>query len=152
MKVEMTNSTSATGANDNKQPVLLLIRGVPGSGKSTMAKEMKSAHGFAHFEADMYLTAEGGEYWYHPGRVAAAHLWCHNQARNALALGVSVVVSNTFTRNQEMAPYFALAKEQGAEIRVIEATGSWKNVHGVPAEIIQAMRKRWEPLDLRLAA
>jgi hypothetical protein len=68
-------------------------------------------------------------------------------AKWALERGESVVVSNTFTRQFEMAPYFAMAKTFGIEPRIVEATGNWPNVHGVPAEVVEKMRQRWEQMS-----
>ena len=62
--------------------------------------------------------------------------------RQALAAGKRVVVSNTFTRLQEMEPY----RSMSGLIRVVEAKGQWQNQHGVPAETIQRMAERWEML------
>jgi ABC-type proline/glycine betaine transport system ATPase subunit len=50
-----------------------LIRGLPGSGKSTMAKLMD---GFVHFEADMYFEV-GGEFVYDPANVSKVHISEH---------------------------------------------------------------------------
>jgi len=120
------------------QSELVLIRGLPGSGKSTMAKVLALV-GYEHFEADMYFM-KNGRYCYDRTRIRDAHAWCQQQTREALRAGKRVVVSNTFTRLQEMQPYL----EMGAKVRVIEAKGQWKNVHGVPEETLQAMEARWE--------
>lgn len=122
---------------------LVLIRGLPGSGKSTMAKALHRA-GFEWFEADSYHLNDEGDYCYDPANVKAAHEWCQKEAFKALANGKSVVVSNTFTRFFEMEPYFDMAKTFGIEPNILEATGHWPNVHGVPAEVIEKMRQRWE--------
>ena len=66
--------------------------------------------------------------------------------RQALEAGCSVVVANTFTRRWEMEPYLRAAKRRGVSVRIVEATGSWPNVHGVPAEAIERMRARWESI------
>lgn len=118
---------------------LVLIRGLPGSGKSTMAKAFHKA-GFEWLEADTYHLNDKGEYCYDKANVKAAHEWCQRETFKALANGKSVVVSNTFTRRFEMEPYFEMAKNFGIEPNVLEATGSWQNVHGVPAEVIEKMR------------
>lgn len=120
---------------------LVLIRGLPGSGKSTMASKMV---GFVHVEADQYFTDADGHYNFRPEGLAAAHGACLRAAKEALADGRDVVVSNTFTRRWEMQPYFDAAKEYGAEVEIITAAGSWPNVHGVPAAAISKMRERWE--------
>ena len=39
------------------------------------------------------------------------------------------------------------SKRLGINVRIVEATGSWPNVHGVPADAIERMRARWELID-----
>ena len=119
---------------------LVLIRGLPGSGKSTMAKAM---HGYCHFEADQFFMRDG-EYKFDPALLKHAHDSCQKMADAALQIARDVVVSNTFTRKWEMQAYLDMAKKHGADVRIITATGNYKNVHGVPAEAIQKMRDRWE--------
>lgn len=120
---------------------LVLIRGLPGSGKSTLAKSMA---GYLHIETDMYFI-ENGEYKFDSSLIAEAHRWCQRLTKYALKT-VSVVVSNTFTQKWEMQPYFDMAAELGVPVRVIEATGNFKNIHGVPEAAIERMRARWEEL------
>ena len=105
-----------------------------------MARDMASK-GFNHFEADMFFEVNGA-YKYDASRIRDAHNWCQNMARQALAAGKRVVVSNTFTQLREMTPYLSMTKKA----RVIEATGKWPNVHGVPAEMLERMAQRWERL------
>jgi predicted kinase len=119
---------------------LFLIRGLPGSGKSTIAS---SFAGFHHFEADMFFMQDG-VYKYDASKIKQAHEWCQQAVRNALDIGGDVVVSNTFTRWDEMKPYFDLALEFGIDPNVMTAQGNFGNVHGVPDEVIRRMRDRWE--------
>ena len=37
-------------------------------------------------------------------------------------------------------------KKRGIMVRIVEATGNWPNVHGVPEDAIERMRARWEPI------
>jgi predicted kinase len=126
------------------KPELVLIRGLPGSGKSTMARAMT---GFVHLEADMHMMING-VYQYDASKVADSHNQCKAQVREALGTGHNVVVSNTFSRALEMADYLAIAKGLGVSVRVVEATGRWPNVHGVPQDRIEQMRRRWEKVAL----
>lgn len=121
---------------------LVLIRGLPGSGKSTMAMG-EMFKDFDHYEADMFFE-RGGEYCYDSRKIKDAHEWCQRETFKALANGKSVVVSNTFTRRFEMEPYFYMAKTFGIEPTILEATGNWPNVHGVPADVVEKMRQRWQ--------
>lgn len=122
---------------------LVLIRGLPGSGKSTMARAMPEHE---HYEADMFFE-RGGEYCYDASKIKDAHEWCQRETFKALANGKRVVVSNTFTRRFEMEPYFEMGKTFGIEPHIMEAKGNWPNVHGVPEEVVERMRQRWEPMS-----
>ena len=122
---------------------LVLIRGLPGSGKSTIARTLHEA-GFEWFEADFYHLNADGDYCYNPANVQVAHKWCQNEARKALEAGRRVVVSNTFTRRFEIEPYFEMAESLGIKPNVLVATGKFENVHGVPADVVEKMRQRWE--------
>lgn len=95
--------------------------------------------GYKHLEADMFFMDEG-VYRFNPMRVRDAHAWCQIEARRALENGGRVVVSNTFTRRDEMAPCLAVT----TNVRIIEAKGNWANVHGVPAATLARMAERWE--------
>lgn len=122
---------------------LILIRGVPGSGKSTLARLFAQA-GYSWYETDMYWESRGG---FDPAKLSEAHVWCYTQVTNNLKADNSVVVSNTFIKNWEMAPYIKYAKENDLTFAVIEATGQYQNVHGVPEDKVQRMREMFEPLD-----
>lgn len=123
---------------------LLLIRGLPGSGKTTMAKKYAEV-GYVHCEADQYFERDG-VYKFDPAKLHAAHDDCLRRTVAAMDAGHPVVVANTFTRRWEMGPYLKAAKKRGINVRIIEATGNWPNVHGVPEDAIERMRARWEPI------
>ncbi len=143
-RFSMGTKKSLPKVDHNASTTLVLCRGLPGSGKSTKAGVLAEI-GFQHFEADMYFERDGN-YRYDSTRIREAHEWCQQVTREALGRGQNVVVSNTFTRVSEMNPYF----EMGAgNIRVIEAKGRWKNVHGVPSEVVQKMASRWELLPTK---
>jgi predicted kinase len=122
---------------------LVLIRGLPGSGKTTCAREFV-ARGFSHFEADMYFEDEAGAYRFDASRLADAHAWCVSSTKLALFKKQNCVVSNTFTRKWEMQPYLSAAKATGAAVRVLVCNGAFKSVHNVPDEAMRRMRERWE--------
>ena len=126
-------------------PKLTLIRGLPGSGKSTMARKIAADTGALHIEADMWVDYSQP---YTPEAAKRAHAICQAQARHALVYGGSVVVSNTFTQQWEMQPYLDMARKHGVQVEIITATGDYGSIHNVPAEAIQAMRERWEEVTV----
>ena len=127
---------------------LYLLRGLPGAGKSTLAKKL----GDAHFEADMYFTNESGQYIFNGADIKKAHEWCQNEVQLAMilnhtsGLNESIVVSNTFTQEWEMEPYYKLAETYGYRVfsLIVENRHGGENLHNVPQDKIEVMRERFE--------
>lgn len=122
---------------------LYIVRGLPGSGKSTYAKTL----GVPVYEADMYFERDG-EYKFDPTKLHAAHQWCQRKVFKELLDMEDVAVSNTFTTLKEMQPYVDYAKTLGVKIVVIECTGNYGNVHGVPPEKLAQMKARWQEVPV----
>lgn len=121
---------------------LILVRGLPGSGKTTLAR-LIALGGYDHCEADQYFERDG-EYQFDASKLADAHSYCQDATYAALRDGRSVVVSNTFSRLWEMDPYIQMAKECGATLHVITVEGQYCSIHNVPQSTIFKMRERWE--------
>ena len=126
-------------------PILTLIRGLPGSGKSTLAKHMiETEEKTFHFEADMYHYDRDGKYTYNSDNCIKAHEWCQSRTKSALDCGFNVVVSNTFTTRQEIAPYLDIADDTKSTLRIVKCIGEYESIHDVPREVIGKMADRWE--------
>lgn len=120
---------------------LILIRGVPGSGKSTFAA--KVFPGAFHVENDMFHVKDG-KYRFDFNRQKDAVSWCMDMCDTALRNGMDVVVSNTFTKRIYVIAYVKLAAKYGADVSVYRMTGSFKNGHLVPAAVFENMKKNFE--------
>ena len=121
---------------------LLLLRGLPGSGKSTLAKAL----GGSHIEADMFFIQDG-EYKFDASKLKQAHEWCRATTEIAMKRGADkVIVTNTFTQEWEMEPYYKLAESYGYRMfsLIVENMHGGENIHGAPADKIQAMKDRFE--------
>jgi len=127
---------------------LFLLRGLPNSGKSTTAQAMLAIAGgdAVHVEADMYFTAQDGTYDFEPAKLGDAHDWCRRVAEDAMQNGHTVIVSNTFTTNAELAPYYELANAQQYQVfsLIVEARHAGAdNGHTVPENTVDKMRRRF---------
>jgi predicted kinase len=134
---------------ENKMSKLYLIIGIPGSGKTTKAKEIIEAYKaegkeIRHYEADMFFEKDG-EYKFEFFNLGKAHNWCFNNTREALKNGIDVIVSNTSLTPEERGPYLRLVKRFKCELEVITMTGEYENVHGVPKGKLEFMKKRYIP-------
>lgn len=127
---------------------LYLLRGLPSSGKSTLAEQL----GGSHFETDKYFVDEHGNYNFDGSKLREAHQWCQDLVSNAMILNHTtgenekIVVSNTFTQEWEMTPYMNMAKEWGYRVYslIVENRHGGVNQHGVPEDKLQQMKDRFE--------
>ena len=129
---------------------LYIIRGLPGSGKTTLAHLIAlsyntvGVHAVAH-AADDFFTDPNGNYNYVREHIAKAHDWCQGQVDMEMRCDVPVIiVHNTFTRRFEISAYEDMSDEYGYTISEIICKASFKNVHDVPDGVIEMMRQRWE--------
>ena len=123
--------------------VLYIVRGVPGSGKSTFAKQLTSNV----FESDQYFLDSEGNYNFDFTKIKDAHKDCQDNVRSAMQSSISkIAVSNTFTQEWEMKVYFDLAKEFGYKVfsLVVENRHGGTNVHSVPEDKVELMKNRFE--------
>jgi predicted kinase len=128
------------------EKVLYIVRGLPGSGKSTFAKTLVNKD-YCHKEADMFFVDREGNYNFNPSKIKDAHQWCQEEIEFVMKYNHSpVAVSNTFTQEWEMGPYFELAKTYGYKVFsiVVENRHEGTNEHGVPDEVLTKMRERFE--------
>lgn len=129
------------------KPFMLIIRGLPGSGKSTFAELINQmcVEPLIHAEADQYFV-EKFDGVFEPRRIADAHAWCRQKVQRAIDDSNNVIVSNTFTREWEYDDYLTMAAKANYNIFVITMNnihGS-KSIHDVPEETITKMRDRFE--------
>lgn len=123
---------------------LILVRGLPGSGKSTYVRT--NFPDLFHIEQDKACMVDG-EYKWDAGRVARRALFCHELVESILFNGCDCVVSNTFTQMKELRRYLEIAKQFKANVKIITLKTQFKNTHNVPIETLVKMKNRWEDVD-----
>ena len=105
-------------------------------------------------EADKYfIDKETGEYKFDGSKIKDAHRYCQGLVETYMKDSLvndqwyrEIAVSNTFTQEWEMQPYFELAKKYGYTVfvTIVENYHGGKNVHGVPDDKLEVMRNRFE--------
>ena len=157
------------------QGQVILVRGIPGSGKSHYAEELQekfktkgiSGIHYVYCSADQFFmvrsqrpVVEGKrypslEYQYDPTKLGQAHAQCQRRFIDALHTDAAVIiVDNTFIRLWELENYIRLARDAGYEVTIFEMQVETikelkacvaRNVHKVPAEVIARMAMDFEP-------
>ena len=129
---------------------LYIVRGLPGSGKSTFARSI--AKPYQIFEADQYFMKRG-KYTFDMSKLKDAHDDCKQRVARRMRENLfnsiffnNIVVSNTFTQEWEMKFYRNIARRYGYKVHtiIVENRHYGTNIHGVPEDKLQVMEDRFE--------
>ena len=144
---------------------VVILRGLPGSGKSTYATKRMEGQSGTICSADDHpgLYNEAMEIDF--TKLGDAHDGCFDRfvkaCRRAVLIpvrGSLIIVDNTNTTLAEMAPYRMFARQQGIEVEFVTVDADLgpldadpeglaaRTIHNVPTRSIEAMRDRWEDL------
>lgn len=125
------------------EKILYIVRGIPESGKTTFAKQLTSNV----FEADHYFYDNDGNYNFIASEIKEAHKECQQYVGYAMQSNTpKIAVSNTFTQERELQPYYELAIKYGYYVTsiIVENRHGGTNVHDCPEDKIELMRNRFE--------
>lgn len=146
------------------RPQALILRGLPGAGKSHWARQLcdqllpqwpqpQRYRGICTTD-DYFERADG--YHFDGSLLAAAHQW--NQQRFAALCQQQwplLICANTNLQQREWQPYAAMAEAAGYRLRILllgqpqdgehQALCAARNSHGVSAATIATMARRFEP-------
>ncbi len=124
----------AYAAHSPTQPVLLMIGGIMGTGKSTLAFALQKALGWAYFSSDLVRkrlthvdpmlpnTDAYGQGMYDPHKTACTYETLLFEAENVLSQGRSVLLDASFLRRDYRQKAARLAIAQGATCLFVECT------------------------------
>lgn len=137
---------------------LIILRGLPGSGKSHLAAQLIRSYEILRCSvrvcsADDFFLKDG-IYTFEKEKLGLAHTKCRQLCEIHMNNGVDVIlIDNTNTQAREAKEYVRLATQYHYNIELMEPKTPWKtsleelknrNTHGVGEETLQAMLARWE--------
>jgi len=131
------------------QGELILLRGLPGSGKTTLAKiilQLRSTDEPEILSADDFFEDNEGDYNFDPTKLKEAHNYCQFRCSERMRQQKArIVVANTFTQEWEMDEYFKMAERYNYRVHtvIVENRHGNENVHGVPEDKLQQMKNRF---------
>jgi predicted kinase len=126
----------------SSQKDLIILRGIPGSGKSTFAQFLGTK---AICCTDDYIT-RNGVYCWKPETIDISHEWCKRKCRRFMEKNINrIVIANTNTTEKEMQPYVDLAQQFSYKIYfiIVENRHDGINIHNVPEETLNKMKNRF---------
>jgi predicted kinase len=100
--------------------MLILIAGLPGSGKTTLARALAAQTNTLHLNSDLMRRALGLMGHYAPEDKAAVYAALLERARASLSEGKDVVVDSTFYKESVRAPFRQLASDCATALCWIE--------------------------------
>ncbi|HEY1045980.1 MAG TPA: AAA family ATPase [Bacteroidia bacterium] len=130
-----------------KPNALIIIRGLPGSGKSSLATLLSENGQYQVCAIDDYFVDENGHYIFNFKDNHLAYKACQDKVEAAMKRGESkIFLDNVFSLEWEMEPYFKLAAEYQYRVHVVttENRHGGKNLHGVEEDSIKKMALKYK--------
>lgn len=128
---------------------LILLRGIPGSGKSTLGDVIlytTQSNVQDVLSADNFFIDDKGNYNFDATKLKEAHSDCQLKCAERMKMEFSkIVVANTFTEEWEMKIYFDMAERYRYRVHslIVENRHGGVNIHNVPENKLQSMRGRF---------
>jgi len=145
---------------------VFIMRGISGSGKSTVARQLKEAWDSTIaatndekvvslcecriISADDYFVGKDGVYSFNPNRLKEAHAWAKESFENCLENPhCAIIVDNTNTRRWEYNHYVVAAEAAGRPVKIIRMVAdpdvaAARNAHGLTSEMVWKQFNRFE--------
>jgi predicted kinase len=142
--------------NSSYQATLLIIFGLPGTGKTTFARALAANLGLPHFSTDIIRAELGRKQQYGIGDKSFIYARMMERAQRELQKGRGVILDGTFHREIFREPFTELGGELGIPVKWIEVTAGEDVVRKrvsvarpyseADFDIFQKIRSEFEPL------
>ena len=144
---------------ENNQPQLIMVTGLPGTGKTTFAKALAQHLNAQHLNTDILRTEMGLRGQYDDEIKSKVYKALQHRTQQLLKEGVSVVVDGTFYRLELRQPYDELAQHTGVPIHwllitapeaiIKERVSKKRKYSEADFEVYQKIKNSWEPFNIK---
>jgi predicted kinase len=132
---------------------LIILRGLPGSGKTTLAGVLSENNKYPMLSIDDFFTDPvTAKYHFEFAKNHLAYKHCEERTNEWMKKGVEkIFLHNVFSLEWEMEPYFKMAAENnyGIFVLTVENRHGNKNVHEISEEQIRKMAEKFNVELLR---
>jgi hypothetical protein len=140
--IEIDDAIKIPEDKNDYSKIVYIIRGLPGSGKSTMANQIADV-----VCEDDQLFTNNGLYKFEASGIQLAIAACKAKFKEAVNDGVKrIAVANAFIRHEDTEFYINVAKKNGYKVFqvIAENVNNTANVHGIKENEIEIQRKKFE--------
>lgn len=151
--------------NNASRAILLIVFGLPGTGKTTFARALAASLGLPHFNTDIIREELGRKQQYGIADKSFIYGRMLERARGEIQKGTGVVLDGTFHREIFRKPFTELGRDLGIPVKWIEVTAAEDLVRQrvsvtrpyseADFDVFQKIRREFEPLGaevLRLSS
>ena len=136
---------------------IIILRGVPGAGKSTLAQQIiadartKGEKAVA-FSPDDYFTTPTGEFRFDSAQLPQAHVSCFRRFLKFLQGGAGIaIIDNANIRIFVMSPYVLASQAYGFEVKIIRLVcdpnvAAARTSRGASPQMVKEMHDRMQTI------
>lgn len=129
---------------------LTIIRGLPGTGKSTYASDLALETGALFVEADMFRVRDG-RYRFDMDELPLCISAANAVMRKAAKLGADVIVAGVFTKTSHIDDIIKQCRNVApggrVEVRVVRMCKVYGTIHPMPKHVIDRMALQFHPYE-----